>query len=141
MFDDDGVLESLNDEAEAWLRELPATATVGKNGRVSVVPTEIVSVAARARAISTGLEPGKPTVPPHAHAGVEEALYVADGEIELTAERETYAAPTGTFALVPRGIPHSYTCKGDRAARVVAIVSPPQLDPYLAEAFPEGGRP
>lgn len=58
MFDDDGVLESLNDEAEAWLRELPATATVGKNGRVSVVPTEILSVAARARAISTGLEQG-----------------------------------------------------------------------------------
>lgn len=87
------------------------------------------------------VEPGTPTLPPHAHADVDEALYVADGEIELRAERETYAAPAGTFALVPRGIPHSYTCKGDRAARVVAIVSPPQLDPYLAEALPDGGRP
>lgn len=87
------------------------------------------------------VEPGTPTVSPHAHAAVDEALYVADGEIELTAERETYAAPAGTFALLPRGVPHSYTCQGPRPARVVAIVSPPQLDRYLAEAFPEGGQP
>lgn len=86
------------------------------------------------------VEPGQPILPPHAHADVEEALYVADGEIQITAERETYAAPAGTFALVPRGIRHSYTCRGDRAAGVVAIVSPPQLDPYLAEAFPDGAR-
>lgn len=86
------------------------------------------------------MEPGEPTPPPHAHAAVDEALYVADGEIEIAAEGETYAAPAGTFALVPRGIPHSFTCRGDRAARVAAIVSPPHLDPYLAEAFPDGAR-
>jgi quercetin dioxygenase-like cupin family protein len=91
--------------------------------------------------IAITIEPGQPAASPHAHAGVEEALYVADGEIEVTAERETCAAPAGTFALVPRGVWHSYSCRGDRPARVLAIVSPPQLDPYLAEAFPKGGQP
>jgi quercetin dioxygenase-like cupin family protein len=87
------------------------------------------------------VELGRPTAPPHVHADVEEALYVADAEIEITADGETYVAPAGTFVFVPRGIRHSYSSRGDRPARVVAIVSPPQLDPYLAEAFPNGARP
>jgi quercetin dioxygenase-like cupin family protein len=85
------------------------------------------------------VEPDTPAQP-HAHSGVEEAFYVAEGDIEIRVEGETYAAPAGTFALMSRGIRHSYSSRVDRPARLVAIVSPPELDPYLVEAFPNGAR-
>jgi DNA-binding CsgD family transcriptional regulator len=57
MFDEGGVLEALNEQAEAWLRELQPTAWIGpyKDGEL---PTEILTVSARARAIAAGLDGG-----------------------------------------------------------------------------------
>ncbi len=91
--------------------------------------------------IAFAVEPREPTAPLHTHAGVEEGLYVADGDIEIMADGETYAAPASTFVLVPRGLPHAYSCRADRPARLVAIVSPPELEPYLSEAFPGATHP
>jgi DNA-binding CsgD family transcriptional regulator len=57
MFDANGVLESLNEQAEAWLGELPRPVLIGDGNEV-VVPTEFLTVSARARAIAAGLEGG-----------------------------------------------------------------------------------
>jgi quercetin dioxygenase-like cupin family protein len=69
--------------------------------------------------------PGDPPTPPHVHVDSEEAIYVASGEISITAADETYAAPAGTFALVPRGTVHSHSYRGEGPARVLLIGSPP----------------
>jgi len=69
--------------------------------------------------------PGDPPTPPHVHVDAEEAIYVASGEISITAADETYAAPAGTFALVPRGTVHSHSHCGKGPARVLLIGSPP----------------
>jgi DNA-binding NarL/FixJ family response regulator len=58
MFDGAGVLESLNNEAEAWLRELQPTAISGTMAGRKLIPTEILTVVARARAIAAGLDHG-----------------------------------------------------------------------------------
>ena len=68
--------------------------------------------------------PGDAPAAPHVHVEAEEAIYVASGEISITAADETYAAPAGTFALVPRGIVHSHSHRGEGPARVLLIGSP-----------------
>lgn len=56
-FSSHGVLESLNDQAEAWLRELQPTTALGEPAD-GYLPTEIHTVSARARAIALGLDSG-----------------------------------------------------------------------------------
>jgi quercetin dioxygenase-like cupin family protein len=118
--------------------EMVPQVAIPRDGEMLVVRGSRTSGAYALVAITVG--PGQPAAPPHIHGDVEEALYVADGEIEITAEGESYAAPAGTFALVPREIRHSYSCRAGHPARVVVIVSPPELDRYLAEAFPDCGQ-
>ena len=57
MFDGFGVLESMNDEAQRWLDELPITSVVGDDP-TGGLPTEVLTVSSRARAIAAGLEEG-----------------------------------------------------------------------------------
>jgi DNA-binding CsgD family transcriptional regulator len=56
-FDERGVLESLNEQAQAWLDELDTTGTYDTHS-VTPLPTAILTVSARARAIAAGLEEG-----------------------------------------------------------------------------------
>jgi DNA-binding CsgD family transcriptional regulator len=51
IFDRNGVLDSLNEPAEAFLRSLPQTRT---SDRGAAVPTEVLTVAAQTRAIHAG---------------------------------------------------------------------------------------
>jgi DNA-binding CsgD family transcriptional regulator len=57
MLNGAGVLESLNEQAEAWLAELPQPAVTGRDGE-RILPTELLTVSARARAIAAGLDSG-----------------------------------------------------------------------------------
>jgi DNA-binding CsgD family transcriptional regulator len=57
MFDATGVLESMNEQAERWLAELPVTSVRG-NPSSGAIPTEVLTVSARARAIAAGLDDG-----------------------------------------------------------------------------------
>jgi DNA-binding NarL/FixJ family response regulator len=58
VFDQEGALESYNDQAEAWLGELPATDIHGRDGCGVPVPTAIRSVVALAHAIAGGVDRG-----------------------------------------------------------------------------------
>jgi DNA-binding CsgD family transcriptional regulator len=55
-FDERGVLESINEQAEAWLAEMRPTTVLGKLG--DGLPTAFLTVHARARAIAAGIEEG-----------------------------------------------------------------------------------
>lgn len=58
MFDRYGVLESCNDKAEEWLRELPPTESSDQSDTGALIPTEILSVVSLAQAIASGVEQG-----------------------------------------------------------------------------------
>jgi uncharacterized RmlC-like cupin family protein len=60
--------------------------------------------------------------PVHVHHGEDEAFYVLDGELELTVGGEVMVATTGTYALAPRGVPHSFRVLTD-TARALVITS------------------
>lgn len=57
MFDRSGLLELVNDQAEAWLRELPITDFKDRDARGGI-PTAVLTVVAHARAIAAGIETG-----------------------------------------------------------------------------------
>ncbi len=56
-FDNTGRLESLNEPAESWLADLDQPAVSGRCEEVPL-PTELLTVSARARAIAAGLDDG-----------------------------------------------------------------------------------
>jgi DNA-binding CsgD family transcriptional regulator len=55
VFSRSGLLEAVNDQAQAWLGELPGTVEAGAG---ALVPTVLLTVAARARAVAAGREHG-----------------------------------------------------------------------------------
>ena len=78
------------------------------------------------------LEGGKVT-PLHLHADVDEAMYVLEGEIVLEANGEPTVVGAGGFAFAPRGVPHAFMVKSDRA-RVLAIQTPGSGEVFYREA-------
>jgi len=58
VFDQHGKLESFNDQAEMWLRELPPTARGDRAGSGVLIPTEVLTVVALAHAVAAGIERG-----------------------------------------------------------------------------------
>lgn len=68
------------------------------------------------------LERGKVT-PLHFHADVDEALYVIEGEITLSADGEARVIGAGGFAFAPRGWAHAFAVTSERA-RLLCIQTP-----------------
>jgi DNA-binding CsgD family transcriptional regulator len=62
MFDRAGGLESLNEPAESWLRQLPLTRHARDRADVIPVPTELLTVVSDARAIASGRQTGSARV-------------------------------------------------------------------------------
>jgi quercetin dioxygenase-like cupin family protein len=55
------------------------------------------------------MEPGAFGPKPHIHKKMEEMFYVVEGAVELHIGERTIKARAGTFALVPRRIPHGFS--------------------------------
>ena len=47
--------------------------------------------------------------PLHAHHGEDEAFYVLEGEMSIICGDHQFSAPAGSFVLIPRGVPHTFT--------------------------------
>ncbi len=71
--------------------------------------------------------------PPHIHHNEEEGFYVLDGQVSITCGDQTWIAVPGSFALLPRGIPHSFTVSSGGNARMLQITSPAQFERFAAE--------
>jgi quercetin dioxygenase-like cupin family protein len=83
--------------------------------------------------IEAVLEAG--SVPPaHIHHKQAEAFYILDGEMTFQVGGRTFAARTGDFIFLPRGVPHAYRVDGDGTARVLLMASPAGLDRFFKEA-------
>jgi quercetin dioxygenase-like cupin family protein len=57
---------------------------------------------------------------PHIHHDEEEAFYLLEGELTITCGEQTWTASPGAFALLPRGIPHSWRASDAANAKNVA---------------------
>jgi DNA-binding CsgD family transcriptional regulator len=95
MFDETGELEALNEPAEAWLAELPGPRFTP--GTPCTLPTAVLTVSARARAIAAGVE--RET---NEHGAARARIHTRSGRwlvVHGSALRGPHAAP-GRIALI-----------------------------------------
>jgi quercetin dioxygenase-like cupin family protein len=69
----------------------------------------------------------------HVHEREDELVYLLEGEIEVTLGNQKMKAVPGVMALLPRGIPHSFTSVGNKPSRLLDTILPGQFDNYFVE--------
>ncbi len=72
-------------------------------------------------------------VPPHIHEREDEGFYVLEGELTIVCGENSWTAGPGSFAMLPRGIPHSFSVSGNGQARLLQMTSPAQFEQFAAE--------
>lgn len=55
-----------------------------------------------------GLADGRMAVPLHMHSREDEVWYVVEGEIQFFIGDESFVGTPGTFAYIPKGVPHTF---------------------------------
>jgi mannose-6-phosphate isomerase-like protein (cupin superfamily) len=79
--------------------------------------------------LETTLEAGPPL---HVHDREDESFYVLDGEVTIRCGSGTFDAPAGSFAFLPRGLPHRFWAK-DQPARLLLIAVPGGIEDYFRQ--------
>src|SRR5438034_11484266 len=59
--------------------------------------------------------------PIHTHTREDEALYVLEGAITAYVGDETIEVEAGSFAALPKNVPHGMTVRGDGVALLVCL--------------------
>ncbi|GGV03398.1 cupin [Streptomyces albospinus] len=77
-------------------------------------------------------------IPRHTHHMADECIYVLDGVLDIEFDDHTYSAPKGTFALLPKGVPHALRRGSQPPPRVLQISSPGGWERYLEDLFTAG---
>jgi quercetin dioxygenase-like cupin family protein len=66
---------------------------------------------------------------PHPHAREDETLYVLDGSITAVVGDQRIDVEAGSYAALPKNVPHGLTVRGDEARLLIT------LEPAGAEYF------
>ncbi|MFD8019445.1 cupin domain-containing protein [Streptomyces lavendulae] len=77
-------------------------------------------------------------IPRHTHHRADECVYVLDGTLDIEFDDRTHSAPRGTFALLPRGVPHALRRASDPPPRVLQISSPGGWECYVEDLVEAG---
>ncbi|MFO0827920.1 MAG: cupin domain-containing protein [Phycisphaerales bacterium] len=77
------------------------------------------------------------SVPMHVHEREDETFHVIEGSIHVTvvrgSERLEIFANAGDTVFAPRGLPHTWTAIGDRAAKLIILTSPAGMEHMFAD--------
>lgn len=82
--------------------------------------------------------------PAHVHDDTDEAIYVVEGELVLEVGDQRFETRVGSFAFLPRGIPHRYLPQEPGPVRVLWFLSPAGFENYwreIGDAVVEGEPP
>jgi quercetin dioxygenase-like cupin family protein len=69
---------------------------------------------------------------PHLHRGFEESFFVLDGQFRFQVGEETVEAGPGTYLLVPRGTPHTFSA-APGGGRFLLLMVPGGLEEMFFE--------
>lgn len=69
---------------------------------------------------------------PHVHNRMEESFFVLEGNFTFTVGGDNIKAGPGTYLLVPRGMPHTFTAD-TRSGRVLVLMVPGGLEDMFLE--------
>ena len=116
----------------------PKSVQAGQ-GRTIPVLGERVTLKATAEDTGGGFAIVEVATPPqvgpplHVHHREDEGLYVLEGMYEIRAGGQMIPAPPGTFVLLPRDVPHSYTNVGYRSGRLLVTITPAGFERFFEE--------
>ena len=74
------------------------------------------------------LQPHRDGPDVHAHPAEDDSFYVLEGELTFTLDDAEIVAGAGTFVLVPPGVPHTFSNRGDAVARFINVHAPAGFD-------------
>lgn len=83
-------------------------------------------------ALELTITPGSIVVP-HTHSREDEVTFVLEGEIGARVGDRIVVAPSGSYVLKPRNVPHTFWNAGSRNARTLEMISPPGFARYFEE--------
>jgi uncharacterized RmlC-like cupin family protein len=63
--------------------------------------------------------------------GEDEAFYILDGEFEIECGGQVFKASPGTFALLPKGLPHRFQNLSDKPGKVLCVQSPSGIEEFV----------
>jgi oxalate decarboxylase/phosphoglucose isomerase-like protein (cupin superfamily) len=69
--------------------------------------------------------------PLHFHQLQDEWLYVLEGEMRIRLADDVAPAPAGSFAFIPRGVPHTWQNSGQEPAIFLAMFAPSALEQFF----------
>lgn len=107
-----------SDEAEAYS---PANHTGTLNRRL-VGPGALGSQAIEI--LRGTLQPGRGAAP-HAHPGIEQAVYLISGQAVAEISGERFELEAGDCCHFPASTKHSFIAVGDKPAEIVVVYAPP----------------
>lgn len=70
------------------------------------------------------IPPGAAGPPLHVHTDEDEAIYVLSGTVVVQLGDDRHELGRGSFAWMPRGVPHAFANPGDEPARGLGISTP-----------------
>jgi quercetin dioxygenase-like cupin family protein len=71
--------------------------------------------------------------PPHVHHREDEVFYVLEGEFTFTVAGQTIHATTGQTLYGKRDVPHTFKNTGNKAGRLLVVITPAGLEKFFAE--------
>ena len=84
--------------------------------------------------VSEGIvPPGRPGPPLHIHEDTDECFYVVEGQLLVQIGEERHELGPGSFAWLPRQIPHTYANVSARPVRALGIAVPGGMEEFFAE--------
>ncbi len=82
--------------------------------------------------IKAALPPGE-MIPPHTHTREDECNFVLEGELTCDVGGEIVVAPSGSYVLKLRDVPHALYNAGAGTVRVLEILTPGGFESYFDE--------
>lgn len=80
--------------------------------------------------------PPRTLVKPHSHSREDEFSLVLHGPVGVRLGDREFEAPSGSYLVKPRGVPHALWNAGPEPATVVEILSPAGFERYFQELAP-----
>src|SRR3984893_7558149 len=83
-------------------------------------------------AMEGALAPWASGPPLHAHSHEDECLFVIDGSVLVQIGDELHTLEPGSFAWMPRGVPHTFANGGPTTARMFGVTLPGGIEEMFA---------
>ncbi len=79
--------------------------------------------------------------PYHTHHNEDEIFYVIEGSVRFVSGNNSWVAGPGSWAFLPRDVPHGFEVVGDTDARFLLMVTPAGFEAFVTELWEDAPGP